>query len=327
MEKDMDLEQWSLSDDLTEEEDISMQFQNHLNPSSSTEAQLLSGEETLRSHVKELPPGNSGVLSEAVTHSAASDYRDVPRERKAMATWTQLFKVPTGSQVPLDDGYSWRKYGQKDILGSKYPRGYYRCTHRHSQGCQATKQVQRSNDDPSIFEVIYRGRHTCEQSSSRLPQQIEAESEEKPEKSKMVSFGRILVTANFVLELPSAVFDQLSSIPKPLYAMTLMLLSFAGLVLCIVELVYQGRKKRVTWTRRQNNRNSSFSKIVDVVGFTCAVCQSILTTANYVLLIQHTKIQIQISVWPVIFAFVLLCSKFCDKTDESGRERSLRNEV
>ena len=22
----------------------------------------------------------------------------------------------------LDDGFSWRKYGQKDILGAKYPR-------------------------------------------------------------------------------------------------------------------------------------------------------------------------------------------------------------
>jgi len=23
---------------------------------------------------------------------------------------------------PLDDGYSWRKYGQKDILGAAHPR-------------------------------------------------------------------------------------------------------------------------------------------------------------------------------------------------------------
>ncbi|KAE8007904.1 hypothetical protein FH972_004461 [Carpinus fangiana] len=54
----------------------------------------------------------------------------------------------TGPQVrvegPLDDGYRWRKYGQKDIPDSNYPRGYYRCTHRHAQGCLATKLVQRS---------------------------------------------------------------------------------------------------------------------------------------------------------------------------------------
>lgn len=47
-------------------------------------------------------------------------------------------------------------------------RGYYRCTNRHSQGCLATKQVQRSDNDRTLFEVIYRGRHTCI-GSSRPP--------------------------------------------------------------------------------------------------------------------------------------------------------------
>jgi len=28
----------------------------------------------------------------------------------------------TGLEGPLDDGYSWRKYGQKDILGANFPR-------------------------------------------------------------------------------------------------------------------------------------------------------------------------------------------------------------
>lgn len=40
-------------------------------------------------------------------------------------------------------------------------RGYYRCTHRNVQGCMATKQVQRSDEDPTIFEITYRGKHTC----------------------------------------------------------------------------------------------------------------------------------------------------------------------
>lgn len=44
-------------------------------------------------------------------------------------------------------------------------RGYYRCTHRHAQGCLATKLVQRSDDDPTIFQVTYRGRHTCTQNT------------------------------------------------------------------------------------------------------------------------------------------------------------------
>ncbi|XP_012435760.1 probable WRKY transcription factor 30 isoform X1 [Gossypium raimondii] len=83
--------------------------------------------------------------------------------RKSLARWTHQVRVRPGTATEgnLDDGFSWRKYGQKDILGAKYPRGYYRCTHRNVQGCLATKQVQRSDDDPTIFDVAYRGRHTC----------------------------------------------------------------------------------------------------------------------------------------------------------------------
>lgn len=30
---------------------------------------------------------------------------------------------------PADDRYNWRKYGQKQVKGSEYPRSYYKCTH------------------------------------------------------------------------------------------------------------------------------------------------------------------------------------------------------
>lgn len=48
-------------------------------------------------------------------------------------------------------------------------RGYYRCTHRHAQGCLATKQVQKSDEDEMICEITYKGRHTCTQSNKALP--------------------------------------------------------------------------------------------------------------------------------------------------------------
>lgn len=104
-------------------------------------------------------------------HSEDSD-RDLepkdPTTRKRKSTtprWTKQVQIHPGAPLEgtLDDGFSWRKYGQKDILGAKHPRGYYRCTLRHVQGCLATKQVQRSDEDPNIFEVTYRGRHTCNQ--------------------------------------------------------------------------------------------------------------------------------------------------------------------
>lgn len=41
-----------------------------------------------------------------------------------MPRWTRQVRVSPGIGLegPLDDGFSWRKYGQKDILGAKYPR-------------------------------------------------------------------------------------------------------------------------------------------------------------------------------------------------------------
>ncbi|KAJ9553000.1 hypothetical protein OSB04_017045 [Centaurea solstitialis] len=95
----------------------------------------------------------------------SKDLQDFSDNRKmsSMEKWKNEVKVRGDMEVEegLDDGYSWSKYGQKDILGAKHPRGYYRCTHRQSKGCLATKQVQRTENDPNIFHVTYRGSHTC----------------------------------------------------------------------------------------------------------------------------------------------------------------------
>ncbi|KAH9604132.1 hypothetical protein KSS87_010472 [Heliosperma pusillum] len=55
------------------------------------------------------------------------------------------------------DMWAWRKYGQKPIKGSPYPRGYYRCS--SSKGCLARKQVERNRSDPKMFIVTYTSEH------------------------------------------------------------------------------------------------------------------------------------------------------------------------
>uniref|UniRef100_J3M9X8 WRKY domain-containing protein n=1 Tax=Oryza brachyantha TaxID=4533 RepID=J3M9X8_ORYBR len=88
-------------------------------------------------------------------------------DRKGMAKVRRQVRVTSvQDMVSLDDGLSWRKYGQKDILGAKYPRAYFRCTHRHTQGCNATKQVQRTDGDPLLFDVVYLGEHICGQAAA-----------------------------------------------------------------------------------------------------------------------------------------------------------------
>ncbi|XP_047336795.1 probable WRKY transcription factor 49 [Impatiens glandulifera] len=61
-----------------------------------------------------------------------------------------------GNNVLADDGYKWRKYGQKSIKNSPHPRSYYRCTNPR---CNAKKQVERCSDDPDTLVVTYEGLH------------------------------------------------------------------------------------------------------------------------------------------------------------------------
>ncbi|KAG0463668.1 hypothetical protein HPP92_019737 [Vanilla planifolia] len=54
-----------------------------------------------------------------------------------------------------EDGYNWRKYGQKQVKGSENPRSYYKCTH---PSCPTKKKVERSLDGHAT-EIIYKGTH------------------------------------------------------------------------------------------------------------------------------------------------------------------------
>ncbi|GMI64483.1 WRKY DNA-binding protein 70, ARABIDOPSIS THALIANA WRKY DNA-BINDING PROTEIN 70 [Hibiscus trionum] len=97
----------------------------------------------------------NGRKSQDSGDSSLKDPRGSYKRRKCVASRTNI------SSALTDDGYAWRKYGQKQILNANHPRSYYRCTHKTEQGCQATKQVQKIQDDPPKYETIYSGHHTC----------------------------------------------------------------------------------------------------------------------------------------------------------------------
>ncbi|XP_022992355.1 probable WRKY transcription factor 46 [Cucurbita maxima] len=151
------MELMALIQELSQGKHLANQLRTHLHPSSSSHAILLI-DQILRSYDNAL-----FSLALPVPTNAPVKDRHIARKRKVMPKWSEQVKVASASAVegPLHDGFSWRKYGQKDILGSKFPRGYFRCSHRFTLGCKATKQVQKSDNDPTIYEVTYKGTHTC----------------------------------------------------------------------------------------------------------------------------------------------------------------------
>lgn len=74
---------------------------------------------------------------------------------------------------PANDGYNWRKYGQKQVKGSEYPRSYYKCTHAD---CPVKKKVERSLDG-QITEIIYKGQHNHPRPAKRAKDNSELESD------------------------------------------------------------------------------------------------------------------------------------------------------
>ncbi|KAG9443246.1 hypothetical protein H6P81_014586 [Aristolochia fimbriata] len=96
---------------------------------------------------------------------AGRDGRGTYKRRRTDDTWTK-------ETTNLDDGYGWRKYGQKAILGTNHPRSYFRCTHKYEQGCEASKQVQLKEDGSGLHVVTYMGHHTCCRDSQYKPSPI-----------------------------------------------------------------------------------------------------------------------------------------------------------
>ncbi|XP_009396561.2 probable WRKY transcription factor 41 [Musa acuminata AAA Group] len=112
-------------------------------------------EDPLRSANKDASAGNFDSVFHRNCNNLSKNRKTLPKKK------IQVTVGSGGVAAALDDGYSWRKYGNKNILGSKHSRSYYRCRDRNTKSCFATKQVQRSDEDPQGFDVIYQGTHTC----------------------------------------------------------------------------------------------------------------------------------------------------------------------
>ncbi|KAH9606630.1 hypothetical protein KSS87_013066 [Heliosperma pusillum] len=84
----------------------------------------------------------------------AADAADITPEKPGQES---RLVVQTVSEVDIvNDGYRWRKYGQKMVKGNPNPRSYYRCS---TAGCPAKKHVERASYDPKVVIATYEGQH------------------------------------------------------------------------------------------------------------------------------------------------------------------------
>lgn len=121
-----------------------MQIQPNYSSSATAVAPSMSQFQSLTSNAaanKQIPPTLDPNIAKESSDVSLSDQRSEPA----------CFAV----DKPADDGYNWRKYGQKQVKGSEYPRSYYKCTHPN---CPVKKKVERSLDG-QVTEIIYKGQH------------------------------------------------------------------------------------------------------------------------------------------------------------------------
>ncbi|KAL5205717.1 hypothetical protein ABZP36_033926 [Zizania latifolia] len=130
--------------------------------------------------------------------------------RREERTWT------TDTYAPYDDGHQWRKYGEKKLSNSNFPRFYYRCTYKNDMKCPATKQVQQkgATSDPPLFSVTYFNHHTCNGSSKIIGRTPDTAAQSSSRKAVSICFNSHGTTSEQPAFLSSSASLLLSSSPS-----------------------------------------------------------------------------------------------------------------
>nr|QIN97373.1 WRKY36 transcription factor [Isatis tinctoria] len=121
---------------------------NHPKPLSTKRSAPTAAKNDAKSHQS----GNPGDGQEF-----GGDEADIKRWKREETVKEPRVVVQTASDIDiLDDGYRWRKYGQKVVKGNPNPRSYYKCTFT---GCCVRKQVERAFQDAKSVITTYEGKH------------------------------------------------------------------------------------------------------------------------------------------------------------------------
>jgi len=100
----------------------------------------------------EHPPSNQTSTEEP----AYLDYKQSWGQQPSKSGTSNNTSQTTASEKSNNDGWNWRKYGQKQVKASENPRSYYKCTHPN---CPVKKKVEKALIDGRVTEIVYKGEH------------------------------------------------------------------------------------------------------------------------------------------------------------------------
>ncbi|KAK2648456.1 hypothetical protein Ddye_015945 [Dipteronia dyeriana] len=122
----------------------------------SNDVKPLSQSNRIKDEINDDEPGSKRRKNENPNASATFADKSTGEARLVVQSYSEVDIV--------NDGYRWRKYGQKLVKGNPNPRNYYRCS---KSGCPVKKHVERASHDPKLVITTYEGRHDHDMPPSR----------------------------------------------------------------------------------------------------------------------------------------------------------------
>nr|GEV22421.1 DNA-binding WRKY [Tanacetum cinerariifolium] len=137
----------ALDEASSDPEALQTRLRSMIAPSESSEEVAVSRSNEIESEVISIPPDSTRQKKESagVNDTVATKANYEPR-----------IVVATTSPVDIvNDGYHWRKYGQKLVKGNPNPRSYYKCAYAC---CSVRKHVETASHDEKVVVTTYEGR-------------------------------------------------------------------------------------------------------------------------------------------------------------------------